>query len=203
MDIVRDKKKIRIIISLLLIICIFLFSYIFYITKYKDSNISHEKTQVNKNTPTNAVSVQSPVESTLSKNGKAVFKVKYKKSGEIRIEKEEGIGSLVGKSKNEIEEAFKDEGYKVEQMNASQVSLIREEDQYSPNKYVLGIKDGFIAIFKTDNAGNMFIEDGKRDITDIKIEKLKSEDIRLLTKGDKYFQCNTREDAKSKLEDYE
>ena len=76
-------------------------------------------------------------------------------------------------------------------------------DKYAPNKYVLGIKNGFIAIYKTDKAGNMFIENENTDITDIKTKRLKEEDIKLLTKGDKYFQCNTREEAQSRLEDYE
>lgn len=76
-------------------------------------------------------------------------------------------------------------------------------DKYEPNKYVLGIKNGLIAIYKTDNQGNMFIENEKRDVTDIKTSKLKEEDIRLLTKGDKYFECNTRDEAESRLEDYE
>lgn len=68
---------------------------------------------------------------------------------------------------------------------------------------MLGIKNGFIAIYKTDRQGNMFIENEKRDITHISTDRLKQEDIKLLTKGDKYFQCNTREEAEARLEDYE
>jgi hypothetical protein len=49
----------------------------------------------------------------------------------------------------------------------------------------------------------MFIENKQRDITDIKTNRLKKADIELLTKGNKYFECNTREDAEARLEDYE
>jgi hypothetical protein len=81
--------------------------------------------------------------------------------------------------------------------------LIKEVNKYAPNKYVLGIKDGYIAIYKTDKDGNMFIENDKVDITDVRTNRLKQADIKLLTKGDKYFQCDTREDAEARLEDYE
>lgn len=81
--------------------------------------------------------------------------------------------------------------------------MIKNINKYAPDKYVLGIKNGFIAIYKTDRQGNMFIENEKRDITHISTDRLKQEDIKLLTKGDKYFQCNTREEAEARLEDYE
>ena len=132
-----------------------------------------------------------------------MFKVKYIKSGEVITEKEEKAQQLAGKKKDEVAEVYKNEGYKVQNITSAEVVLIKEIDKYAPNKYVLGIKDGRIAIYKTDKDGNMFIENDRSDITDIKTDKLKEADIQLLTKGDKYFQCDTREDAESRLEDYE
>lgn len=80
---------------------------------------------------------------------------------------------------------------------------MKEEDKYMPNKYVVGIKGDNIAIYRTDKSGNMYIEDENKDITDIKTNKLKEQDIHMLTTGDKYFQCDTREEAEARLEDYE
>lgn len=149
------------------------------------------------------VKTNSNVTAVVSDKAKIIFKTKYDKSGEYQVEKEESAGELSGKSKDEVEDTYKSAGYKIEKFNTQQVILVKEVDKYAPNKYVLGIKNGFIAIYKTDKAGNMFIENENTDITDIKTKRLKEEDIKLLTKGDKYFQCNTREEAQSRLEDYE
>ena len=149
------------------------------------------------------VKTNSNINTTVPEKAKIIFKIKYNKSGELKTEKEELAGKLAGKTKNEVENIYKTAGYKVNKFGAKEVVLVKEVDKYEPNKYVLGIKNGLIAIYKTDNQGNMFIENEKRDVTDIKTSKLKEEDIRLLTKGDKYFECNTREEAESRLEDYE
>jgi hypothetical protein len=149
------------------------------------------------------VKTNSSVATTVSEKAKIIFKIKYNKSGEYKIEREESAGELSGKNKDEVQNTYKNAGYKIEKFDVQQVILVKEMDKYAPDKYVLGIKNGFIAIYKTDKEGNMFIENENTDITDIKTKKLKEEDIKLLTKGDKYFQCNTREEAQSRLEDYE
>lgn len=87
--------------------------------------------------------------------------------------------------------------------SSSKVIFLKEIDKYSPNKYVLGIKGDYLAIFKTNSNGDMYIENEEKDITDKKIDNLKEQDINLLTNGSKYFQCNTKEEALARLEDYE
>ncbi|KZL93760.1 hypothetical protein [Clostridium magnum] len=200
-----DERKARTILLVILTIAIFSLSFYVCVNKLKVTNIKDNKDQFNS---TNSVApdgltVHSNLDDVVSANANLVFKVKYIKSGEVVTEKEEKAENLSGKKKNEVDEIYKNEGYKVENITSSEVVLIREVDKYAPNKYVLGIKDGRIAIYKTDKDGNMFIENDERDLTDIKTDKLKEADIQLLTKGDKYFQCDTREDAESRLEDYE
>lgn len=200
-----DERKARTILLVILTIAIFSLSFYVCVNKLKVTNIKDNKDQFNS---TNLVvpdglTVHSNLDDVVSANANLVFKVKYIKSGEVVTEKEEKAENLSGKKKNEVDEIYKNEGYKVENITSSEVVLIREVDKYAPNKYVLGIKDGRIAIYKTDKDGNMFIENDERDLTDIKTDKLKEADIQLLTKGDKYFQCDTREDAESRLEDYE
>lgn len=200
-----DKRKIRNILLVIISIIVFVLSYYVCINRLRSSNIKNNEHLVNSKSreESGVLTVDSNIDTAVSANANLVFKMQYNKSGDMVVEKEKAAGDLVGKKKNELEEIFKDEGYKVKSITPEQVVLVKEVDKYSPNKYVLGIKDGCIAIFKTDKDGNMFIENEKRDITDIKIEKLKQADIDLLTKGDKYFQCNSREDAEARLEDYE
>lgn len=200
-----DTRKIRTILLVILTTAIFSLSCYVCVSKLKVTNMKDSKNQLsgtNYSVP-DGLTVHSSLDDVVSANANMVFKVKYVKSGEVITEKEEKAEGLSGKKKNEIDELYKNEGYKVQNMTSSEVVLVRDIDKYAPNKYVLGIKDGRIAIYKTDKDGNMFIENDKRDITDIKTDKLKEADIQLLTKGDKYFQCDTREDAESRLEDYE
>ncbi|NMM61202.1 hypothetical protein HBE96_00495 [Clostridium sp. P21] len=201
----NNRKKIKTVLLVVSTIAIFSLSYYLCINKLRSTNVKENKYKAENRSKDlgKAVTVDSNVNTSLSSNAKVVFKKKYVKSGEIVTEKEENAGNLAGKKKKELDQVYKGQGYSVASIKPSEVVFMKEFDRYAPNKYVLGIKDKFIAIYKTDKEGNMFLEDEKRDITDVKIDKLKKADIDLLTKGDKYFQCNTREDAEARLEDYE
>lgn len=200
-----DTRKARTVLLVIITITIFSLSYYVCVNKLETTNIKNYKHQVNSDNSgiSDTLTVDSNLNGVVSADANIVFKVKYIKSGEVITEKEEKAQQLAGKKKDEVDEVYKNEGYKVQNITSAEVVLIKEIDKYAPNKYVLGIKDGRIAIYKTDKDGNMFIENDKSDITDIKTDKLKEADIQLLTKGDKYFQCDTREDAESRLEDYE
>ena len=199
-----DKRKLSIIFALFISFCILSFTYYYCNYELKSINTKDNKQQVNngKYSP-DAVYVQSRSYDIVSPNSRIVFKTKYNKSGTYVLNKEQQAGMLAGKTKSELEGIYAAAGYKVGTLSETEVVLIRTVDKYEPDKYVLGIKDGYIAIYKTDSEGNMFIENQDRDITDIKTDKLKDADIDLLTKGDKYFQCTSREDAQAILEDYE
>ncbi|WPC41293.1 hypothetical protein [Clostridium sp. JS66] len=201
----NNRKKIRTILLVILTISIFSLSYYLCINKLKSTNLKEDKYKVQNEGKDidKTMTVDSNMNTSLSPNAKVIFEKKYIKSGEVITEKEESAGNLAGKKKSELNQVYKGQGYSLESMKSSEVVFVKEFDRYAPNKYVVGIKDGFIAIYKTDKDGNMFIEDEKRDVTDIKTDRLKKADIELLTKGDKYFQCNTREDAEARLEDYE
>lgn len=199
-----DNRKVRTVVLVIFTILILGLSCYICVVGFQNVNMDREIKQVRQGNKTyDTVKTNSNISTTVPEKAKIIFKIKYNKSGELKTEKEELAGKLAGKSKNEVENIYKTAGYKVNKFGAKEVVLVKEVDKYEPNKYVLGIKNGLIAIYKTDNQGNMFIENEKRDVTDIKTSKLKEEDIRLLTKGDKYFECNTRDEAESRLEDYE
>ncbi|MBV7275315.1 hypothetical protein JMF89_01200 [Clostridiaceae bacterium UIB06] len=201
-----DKRKKRTFLLVFLTISIFSLSYYICINKLKTIGIrnnNYKMNSSNKDKEMGSLATNSNNDLIVARDSTILFKVQYSKSGDVIVEKEESVGSLAGKKKDDVEAIYKNDGYEVQSINSSQVVLMKKVDSYAPNKYVLGIKDGYVAIYKTDKDGNMFIENEKRDITDIKIDKLKQADIQLLNKGDKYFQCDTREDAEARLEDYE
>jgi hypothetical protein len=131
----------------------------------------------------------------ISPNAKIQLKVQYTKSGDIE-NKTVNISDFAGKSKVELES----DKYIVESFSASEVVLIKKVDSYAPNKYVLGVKDECLAIYKTDDEGNLYIEDESTDITDI--EPPTKEDFNQLVKGNKVYQFNNKEDAEAMLGEF-
>lgn len=204
---VLKKRKLYLLIGIMA--CISIFSLTYYMSTIKMKNISNDdgKLQVNSiEQNNNNLNVHGEKEKKLNDDGSIVLKTKYTKSGDLLIDKTQklkDISDLKEKTEEEIGLKFNKDGYSIESFDSDKAVLIREIDKYSPNKYVLGIKGEYLGIYKTDKFGNMFIENEKTDITNKKIEHLKEQDIQLLTNGDKYFQCNTKEEAMARLEDYE
>ncbi|WP_243108640.1 hypothetical protein [Clostridium rectalis] len=198
---VISRKKLYIILIITIGVAMFSLSYYIAMEKFdlRDNNNSG-KVQVNNN---DEITVQGEGDLKLNNNTSIIFKIRYKKSGDLVVEKEDKASNLKVDTKNKLEHKFKKDGYKIEKASTGNIILVREENKYAPNKYVLGIKDDRIAIYKTDYKGNMYIENEKTDITDKKISNLKEQDISLLTNGDKYFQCDTKEEALARLEDYD
>lgn len=205
MDIKKNKKIFGFMIIMLSII-IFTLSYYIGIQflKGKNKEIDNDnKIQVNNiNKEIEEIYTQGRGNEALSPNGSVQFKVRYKKSGDTFITKVDKVSNLSVKTRGELEEKFKEE-YKLTDFQSDKIVMVKEIDKYSPNKYVLGIKEDYLAIFRTDINGDMYIENEETDITDKKIDHLKEQDIIALTKGSNYFQRNTKEEAMALLEDYE
>ncbi|GAA0731040.1 hypothetical protein GCM10008905_33020 [Clostridium malenominatum] len=205
MDIKKNKKIFGFMIIMLSII-IFTLSYYIGIQylKSKNKEIDNDnKIQVNNiNKEIEEIYTQGRGNEALSPNSSVQFKVRYKKSGDTFITKVDKVSNLSVKTRGELEEKFKEE-YKLTDFQSDKIVMVKEIDKYSPNKYVLGIKEDYLAIFRTDINGDMYIENEETDITDKKIDHLKEQDIIALTKGSNYFQRNTKEEAMALLEDYE
>lgn len=139
----------------------------------------------------------------IEKGAECTFKTKYTKSGELFDDRTINIPSkYVGRSVDNFEKNYSDEGYEFNSRDGKNIIMLRKLDRYSPDKYVLGIKNGFVAIYKTDSSGKMFIEDEKSDVTNISISKLKQGDIDILTNGRNDLQFNTKSDAQANLEGF-
>lgn len=203
---IKNKKRIYVVLVIMISAIIFSLSYYIALDKIKSNNKdnSNDKIQVNNiSDEMEKIAVQGNGDEKIYPDTSIVFQIRYKKSGDKLIEKVEKGKNISEKTRNTLEERYKKEDYKLEEASSTKIILVKEVDKYSPNKYVLGIKGEYLAIYRTDSKGDMFIENEERDITSKKIDILKEQDINLLTNGSRYFQCNTREEALSRLEDYE
>lgn len=173
----------------------FLLSYRWGITKFNTYGNNSKKNSNISSSDIGKITAAVSMDDTVSPNAKITIKTEYSKSGSIES-KEVKTSDYTGKSKTELE----NQGYIVESITPAQVTLLKKVDSYAPNKYVLGVKDNCFAIYKTDETGEMFIEDESTDVTDISVPT--KGDYNLLTKGSKDFQFNTREEAEEKLGEY-
>lgn len=186
---------------ILFLLIAFAYSYIWGIAKYKDENKDTKYSNVDTYYE-KGYSSEINLNDIISANTKVVFKTQYIKSGDYDEKIQNVSEKVIGKSREEIEQIYKNDGYKLESMDSTKIILVKSVDSYAPNKYVFGIKEGRLAIYRTDNNGYQYIEDESKDITPIRAETLKKLDLELLIKGAKQFEFDTREQAEAKLEDY-
>ncbi|MBK5241633.1 hypothetical protein [Clostridium sp.] len=106
---------------------------------------------------------QSSVTTNLTKvtgQTKFTFVIKYKDK-EVRnmvLEKQfNASNELDSKTKEELNDLFKKQGYIVYSMSVGQVDFVNNSDRYSynANRYFLGIYNDLVTIYKTDNNGDI------------------------------------------------
>lgn len=199
-----SKNKKIIVTVIILSIIIFIGSYLLYINN--QNNKQYKK--ISKNS--DMVMSNMKFNNTVNKDTKFTFVTNYSKSGQKQsVKKIAGIDykELIGYDREKLSKKFLDEGYEIENMNNSEVTFVRKLDRYFPNKYVIGLEkidnQEYIAIFKTDKEGNMYIEDYANDITNIKAEILRTGDLEILRHGDKELQFEDKNSAKIFLTQYE
>lgn len=206
-----DNKKVKYLFIIFFAAFVFSFTYFVTINVYDGDNASAKWQVFNLNKYANSKgvynndlsSISADENTVVSKDAKIIFNIKYKKSGDVILQNVSTATDFAGKTKAQVEKISDSNQFTLESFKSSELIFVKEYDRYAPNKYVLGIKGDYIAIFKTDGDGNMYLENKTLDITKRKIDKLKPQDIKMLTNGDKYFECATRDQAESILEDYE
>ena len=151
------------------------------------------------------------IENTVYNNTKALdddTKIILKSDGKVESEEdlekfkdERDITSDV--TQQFLVEYFKNEGYTLENLTNDKLVLSRSTDseELEPNKYYLGEKDGYFAIYKTDENGKAFIEN-EDDIykNSIKVDNLPASDQSNI-KGFKYG-YDSKDEAKEMLSGY-
>lgn len=104
-------------------------------------------------------------------------------------------------TKEQVADAFKKEDYALKDIEKDKIVFARNvgKYKYNPNKYVIGIKDTFLAIYKTDHKGQLLLESSK-DVTNIKTSELTQGDIELLQIGDEMYEFDNKRDAQEALQ---
>ena len=97
---------------------------------------------------------------------------------------------------------YASKGYSVESLSEKKVVLNKDEEVIlEPNKYYLGEKDGYFAIYKSDENGKVFIEDESDVYRSSKMVNTIPKDDQEAIKSFK-FGYDTKDEAKEILSGY-
>lgn len=130
---------------------------------------------------------------------------------DVVVVSENSNGELLEKSRMKLEitdinKVFKEMypigGYEI--INFDDKSIILKETSnrnFSPNMYYIGEKDGYITVFKSDDKGNLFIENEKLDISSKRVESLPFTDRELVINYE--LKSNEREEVQDILSELE
>lgn len=187
-----NKKKLFIGMTLTLVI-------IFFITYYLS-----DKYIANKNIKNNAVEA-----SQINKNNQLNDNTKiYLFSGENK-EKESTIAELKKElnidgdlTKGELSKVLSEKGYVLELNDNGEMTYKRDISKaVKPNKYYIGEKDGFLAIYKTDKDGILTIENSE-DVysNNKKLDSLRENDKNKIKNLE--FEYNSKEEAEEGISEF-
>ena len=195
-------KKWGIIIAFIIIfiIAIFVGNYIY------DSNNKEENTIKSENTSNSIVnqvdySVRNDItintdseEEKISPNATLILKKHYKECDHTIKEYAEIPEEFVNLTKSQIEKEYPE--WKVEKFTPLDIILIKEEEGFCNEHFILKEKQGVITVYKIDKQG----EESLYDTTGISVEYLTESDKLELKNGIKVY---GKEELNSMLENYE
>lgn len=183
----KYKKVVIIFVIVLLAGTTFGISYYWSLNKYRKTDVNNRK-QVNNINDT--VSVQGKNEEKIKPNSKITFLTKYMNSDLVKTDKIDTSNNYSGKTTSQLEKIFEKDGYRFNSIYGTEVTFVRELEKfkYEPNKYVLGVKDNTIVIYKTDDNSVLQVD----EITNIKVDNTDSKRLEI---GGPEFQYDTKENA--------
>lgn len=129
-------------------------------------------------------------------------------SGEVK-EDELSLGDLKKQlnlsddlSKAELSKALKDKGYALVLTSEEELTYKRDPSQsVKPNKYYIGEKDGYFAIYKTDENGTLMLENDESVYKDYKkVDSLTPADITKIKNFE--FEYDTKDEAEENLSEF-
>jgi len=113
----------------------------------------------------------------VSPNTKLIFKSIYSECGHTVVERKDVPEEIVGFDEEELAGYY--QLWHIERFTKDEVDLVRRIEGICPKHYLLGVQDGYIALYE-------FSEDGKpvlKEITDTPISILRLNDQQRLRKG--------------------
>lgn len=98
---------------------------------------------------------------------------------------------------------YEAEGYEISTLKDDLIQFLKVDEvlKLEPNKYYIGEKDGYLAIYKTDDKGNAFVEDEKDVFRDRMPLKSIHPSVQEEIKGFKHV-YNTKEEARIGISEY-
>lgn len=142
-------------------------------------------------------------EGTVSDNTTFVFVMRNNKTKwSFIVDSGKAPQELIGRKRSDIENLFMDKGYKLESITPEKVTFVKEVDgyNYNNNKYVLGIYQDYIAIYKIDDKGKIYIEDSQDDISKVrKVNEFPKNFREILLKGSSELQFDSKQVARDYL----
>lgn len=190
--IIMNKKRIFAVMTILLVI-IFSLTY-YFCDKYITKPIIDKE---------NATVVNDDSGDNLSDETKVCLYSGDVKEEELSLgdlEKQLNIGDDLNQA--ELSNALKDKGYVLVLTSEKELTFKRDPSQtVKPNKYYIGEKDGYLAIYKTDENGTLLIENSEDIYKNSKtIDSLTPADITKI-KNFKY-EYDTKEEAEENLSEF-
>lgn len=189
-----NKRKMFVVMTLLLAI---IFSLTYYLCdRYVTNRPSIEKENA-------TVVDKTSSETDLSDETKICLYSGEVKEEELSLgdlKKQLNIGDELNKS--DLSKALKDKGYVLVLTSEKELTYKRDPSQtVKPNKYYIGEKDGYFAIYKTDKDGTLMIEDDGSVYKDYKkVDSLTPADITKIKNFE--FEYDTKEEAEENLSEF-
>lgn len=180
------------------IIFIFAFSYKFALGKY--DAVKNKKTE--ESNYSEKYTIISNVNTVLSSNVKIILRLSKDDSSESIEVKRLNLGDLQSEINGKltlhtVEEYYNKMDYKLLSNKEDEIIFVKQI-KYEPEKYYLGAtKDGFVAIFKCDDEGNLAIEDPVEDISNKKVQEFPLSDQEYIMNFE--YKFNTKEEASEEL----
>lgn len=189
---IMNKKRMFVVMTVLLAI-IFSLTY-YFCDKYITKPIVEKE---------NATVVNNDSSNDLSDETKVCLYSGDVKEDELSLgalKKQLNIGDDL--TETELSKALKDKGYVLVLTSEKELTFKRDPSQtVKPNKYYIGEKDGYLAIYKTDENGTLLIENSDDVYNDRKtIDSLTPADITKI-KNFKY-EYDTKEEAEENLSEF-
>ena len=110
-------------------------------------------------------------------NTEVIYEVFYSQCNHIETKNEEIKREDVNQDREYFEDKYKD--WQIRSFSEDKIELYKTEDKICDKHYIIKEKDGCIAIYTLDSAGNQNL----KEVTDIQVQYLPEEDINLLKKG--------------------
>lgn len=136
----------------------------------------------------------SGAEQKVSPNANLVIRKRYQDCGHTTKEIVEIPPEMVNKTQEEIEQEYPD--FQLEGFSPQEVILLKNEEGFCKEHYMVKEKDGKLAIYSLDENDNPTLQEE----TEIATEYLPQEDVEMLKEGVKLY---GKEQLNSYLEDFE